>query len=60
MDLLKTLKLAEALNYQIVNHEATDGFYTYFIKDDEVKGLVKANGAGWSYQLPADMKKRGA
>lgn len=56
MELLKILNLAEALNYQLVNHDASDGFYTYFVKDNEVKGLVRANASGYSYQLPEDLK----
>lgn len=57
MNLLKILKAAEALNYQLVTHEANDGFYTYFVKDNEVKGLVKADASGWSYKLPEDVQK---
>lgn len=57
MNILKVLRTAEALNYQLVSHETNDGFYTYFVKDDEVKGHVKADAFGWSYELPEELQE---
>jgi hypothetical protein len=55
MRLIQLLIAAENLNYQLVEANINGSHVIQFVKDNVVRGSIKSNSQGTSWNLPDDV-----
>lgn len=55
MRLIQLLIAAENLNYQLVEANINDSHVIQFVKDNVVRGSIKSNSQGTSWNIPDDV-----
>lgn len=57
MDLIKAMYLWQEMGNTIVSWNTKDGYYTLFVKNNQVKGHTKAVAGGISWEWPEELMK---
>jgi len=58
MDLMNAMKLWEEMGNELISWDTKDGYYTLFVKNNQVKGHTKAVAGGMYWEWPDELMKQ--